>query len=99
MTHIYTLDSATNSGSRLEIHLLNPGETFQRFGGSSHGLTVRGRKASTVTRWVDGGSGYTRDIEWNLSEPRVWKWVADLISQGWTLRVINEVKEEEESVG
>jgi hypothetical protein len=63
-----------------EIHLLNPGENFPGFGGSRHGLTVR-KTASLITRTRHTGpDGFTDDIELDIHEPGVWKWLARLIN-------------------
>ena len=97
MAHIYTL-TKEGSGIRAEIHLLNPGENFPLFGGSSKGLTVTGNKASTITRVLHTDSGYTRDMEWNLAEPEVWVWVAELIRDGFTL-IAEQDDKQSESVG
>jgi hypothetical protein len=94
MAHIYTL-TKEGSGIRVEVHLLNPGDNFPLFGGSSKGLTVTGNKASTITRVLYTDSGNTRDIEWDLAAPSVWVWVAELIRDGFTLIAEQDDKQPE----
>lgn len=64
-------------GSTLEVHMLNPGQHFEGFGGSSRGLTV-GKTASIVTRLHDV-SGVT-DTERNLDDGFLWGFIAKCIS-------------------
>lgn len=76
-----TLPSGEEEKTRRRIYLLNPGETFQSFGGSRHGLTVRGG-ASLIISTNQGGSRC--DMEYSLrggeSHPDVWEYI-----QRWVL--------------
>lgn len=70
---------------KLEIFLLNPGETFPRFGGARNGLTVRGKTASLITRRTSPMC-VLQEHEWDLTEPKVWRVVQDLIDEVKNLR-------------
>lgn len=61
----------------VEIHMLNPGDTFPGFGGSSSGLVVR-KTASLVTRTTT--STGTSDVELDIHNPETWQWLARLIN-------------------
>lgn len=61
MTHVLTVTLAAHSDTTVEVHMLNPGEHFERFGGSSRGLTVVGKTASLITRTKSPGG--TEDVE------------------------------------
>ena len=88
MAHIFTLTSPPptspdDSPTRIEVHILNAGEFFPGFGGSSRGLVARGT-ASLVTRSV---SVMTSDTEWHVHDRKAWKWIADLVSiHGYTMK-------------
>ena len=56
--------------SRKQIHLLNAGQHFRRFGGSSHGLLVR-KTASLIVREIDEAYGIT-DTEYDVNDKAVW---------------------------
>lgn len=79
MAHILTLTSTKRDEppARVEFHLLNAGEFFAGFGGSRHGLVVR-KTASLVTRWISPAS--MKDTEWNIGDPRPWKWLDELVN-------------------
>lgn len=77
MAHILTLISPTGK-NRLEVSLINPGETFPQFGGRSSGLTAR-KTGSLITRWTDEASGF-KDTEFHIHDPAAWKWVDELIN-------------------
>lgn len=77
MAHILTLTSPDGK-SRLELSLINPGECFQGFGGSSQGLVAH-LTGSLITRWVSADSGFN-DTEYHIHDPRPWKWVDELIN-------------------
>lgn len=71
-----------------EIHLLNPGDRFEGFGGSKHPLIVgrdfsTGAKltkqtASMVVRECNPMSSH--DTEYDIYDPQVWAWIAALIN-------------------
>lgn len=61
----------------VQIHMLQPGEFFPHFGGRKSGLYA-GTTASLVTRWV-AASGL-KDTEYDIADPRPWKWVEELIN-------------------
>lgn len=73
-------EKGTESYTRVRVYLLNPGETFARFGGSSRGLTAR-KTASLIVSTLQGGS--VRDVEYDLrggtKHPDVWPWIRRLI--------------------
>jgi len=88
MAHILTLTSPPlppHRPTRIEVHILNAGEFFAGFGGSSRGLVVRGT-ASLITREI---SVMTSDTEWHVHDRKVWKWIADLVNtHGWTMEAM-----------
>jgi len=92
MTHCITyinLDEKT----KVEVHMLNVGQGMTPFGGSSSGLLVR-KTASLVTRRKD--SWGTKDVEWDIHDPSVWNWIADLTTKhGFT--AVPAVKVEEDT--
>ena len=77
MAHILTLISPTGK-NRLEVSLINPGETFPLFGGRSSGLLAH-KTGSLITRWIDETGGF-KDTEFHIHDPRPWKWVDELIN-------------------
>ena len=92
MAHILTLISPTGK-TRLEVSLLNPGECFPRFGGSSQGLVAH-KTGSLITRWVDEASGY-KDTEYDIHDPRPWKWVDELINwHGFKVNAAQSVEDQ-----
>src|SRR5579863_1624326 len=62
------------SGTRIEIYALDPGEVFQHFGGSRHGLVVR-KTSSLITRTVQHGCS---DVERSVGSNDFWRWMARL---------------------
>jgi hypothetical protein len=54
---------------RVRIYLLNPGDCFQGFGGSSSGLVVR-KTASLIVRDVDNWG--CEDTEYDINKADVW---------------------------
>lgn len=52
-----------------EIYLLNPGNCFAGFGGSSAGLLVR-KTASLIVRNTAGGM--CNDTEYSVNDKRIW---------------------------
>lgn len=82
MAHILTFTAPTSLDpdlppARCEVHLLNVGECFERFGGSSASLVVR-KTASLITRWVSPFDW--KDTEWDIHDPRPWKWFDELVN-------------------
>lgn len=63
-------------GSSTEIHMLNPGEHFANFGGSSRGVTA-GKTASIITRTKNVGIS---DFELDIYAPNFWEWISRLIN-------------------
>lgn len=63
-----------------EIHMLNPHEHMEGFGGSKSGLVV-GTTASLVLRQRQKSVGSVTDTEYDIYDPRVWraigKWIND----------------------
>jgi hypothetical protein len=57
------------AGSRKAVYLLNPGDHFQRFGGSSCGLVVRKTASLIVSEWQ---GGCRHDTEYDINKPDVW---------------------------
>ena len=62
----------------VEVYLLNVGETFERFGGSSRGLTVI-KTASLITRTES--AMHTSDKEWDLADAEAWAWIRRLMTE------------------
>src|SRR5262245_57715897 len=56
-------------GERKRVYLLNPGDHFQYFGGSSRGLVVR-KTASLIVSEKQGGC--RSDTEYDINKPDVW---------------------------
>jgi len=72
-------DKGTASYTRVRVYLLNPGETFARFGGSKHGQTAR-KTASLIVSTLQCGT--LRDVEYDLRgmpEGDTWGWIRRLI--------------------
>lgn len=80
-------------GVTVEVYLLNVGETFEGFGGSSRGLCVR-KTASLITR-VKRAMG-TDDVEWDLASEKAWAWINSLPMQ-YGFRHAKQITEEESS--
>ena len=57
-------------GERRRVYLLNPGDHFERFGGSSRGLVVR-KTASLIVSETQGGC--RSDMEFNLADKEAWE--------------------------
>lgn len=90
MAHCITYISADGK-DKIEVHMLNVGEGMTPFGGSSSGLLVR-KTASLVTRHRH--SWGIKDVEWDIHDPSVWNWIADLTTKhGFT--AVPAVKVEE----
>jgi hypothetical protein len=68
----------TESHTRINVYLLNVGEHFERFGGSSRGLTVT-KKASLIVRTVSCGSSSDREYDLHgkgrLRNMDTWAWL------------------------
>lgn len=60
--------------NRSEVHILNPGDCFDGFGGSSRGLVVR-KTASLIVREV-GPSFGLNDTEYNVNDKKAWARIA-----------------------
>lgn len=73
--HILTVKF--RDGGEMEIHTLNPGESFPRFGGSSRALVAK-KTASIVTRTKTGGT--VSDIERDIHDTNFWTWIAERIN-------------------
>lgn len=79
MNEKYEIFRVTKDGTTVIVHALNPGETFERFGGSRHGLTVRKTASlvvSTKTPWD------YKDVEYDLRDQDTWNWLIRLINHG-----------------
>lgn len=61
-------------GSSVEVHVLMPGEMFPRFGGN-HTLVVQ-KTPSIIIR--DQTSWGTRDTEYYVNDPDVWRYIRKL---------------------
>jgi hypothetical protein len=64
------------SECEIEIHMLNPGQSFEGFGGSRHALVPK-KTASIVTRTRQHG---VSDREMDIYDPNFWKWIGRLIN-------------------
>lgn len=74
----------------VEIHTLNPGDRFPRFGGSKHDL-VAGKTASIVQRSIGVG---TTDLEIDIYNAEFWMWIAKLINGNISSKVVASVPDE-----
>ena len=63
-------------GVQIEIFLLNVGQCFERFGGRSHGRTVK-KTASMIIRSKDPETGIM-DREVEIDDPSTWGWIRAL---------------------
>lgn len=63
--------------SRTDFFILYPGDNFERFGGSSRGLTVQ-KTPSLITRY--SSLGHVQDVEYNLENADVWSLIGTLIN-------------------
>ena len=72
--------------TRWHIHMLNPGEIFPRFGGSSAGLLVR----KTASMIVQRRSPFDcTDTEYSIYDPKIWEWMTKGIAMG-KLAIVEE---------
>lgn len=60
-----------------EVYLLNPGESFEGFGGSRHALPIK-KTASLIIRSMHGGC--INDNEHDITNGGSWAWIARLIN-------------------
>lgn len=74
MTHVLTVKLP--DGGEIEVHMLNPGQSFPGFGGSSRPL-IASKTASLITRTKTVGMS---DYEQDIFAPTFWKWIADRIN-------------------
>lgn len=76
--HVLTLTAPDSDHdlSSLQVHTLRPGEFFPFFGGRKSGYYCDDAPA-IITRWVHQG---IHDTAYNIDDPRVWKWVDELIN-------------------
>lgn len=75
MAKVITIKTAHNTET--EIHMLNPKEVMEGFGGSRHGLVV-GKTASLVTRTNTASS--CDDVERNITDECVWEFICKCIN-------------------
>jgi len=73
------LEFATKSGTLYEIHMLNPGQSFPGFGGSSCALPIT-KTASCIVR--ERSVWGWRDTEYDIDDETLWKWIASVINLG-----------------
>lgn len=59
------------------VYMLNPGESFEGFGGSRHALPIR-KTASLIIRSTQGGC--IVDNEHDITDGTAWAWLARLIN-------------------
>lgn len=67
----------TCGGETVEIHMLNPGQLFDKFGGSRSGLVV-GKTASLITRRISAMGIVDRELD--IYDADIWEWLARLIN-------------------
>lgn len=67
--HYKVADFETDN-ERVQVYILKPGDTFERFGGSRHGLTVSTTPSLIVSITSAGGK---RDLEYNLHAVDIWR--------------------------
>lgn len=77
--HIMTIVHSERQKS--ELFLLKPGDLFEEFGGSRHGLLVRKTPSVVVSRVLEHSRD---DSEYDASDPKVWQWVNERIQAGDT---------------
>jgi len=66
---------------KVQVYILNPGDVFEGFGGSRHGLAVR-KTASLIIRTTAVWG--QRDVEYNVNDKEAWK----AIQEGHSLAAI-----------
>ena len=69
-----------SENTTFEIYLLNPGSTFQGFGGSKQGLTVR-KTASLIIRRYCHESGSMEDSEYDIDDHGIWSSITKIINK------------------
>lgn len=67
--------------AHVEVYILNPGDYFEGFGGSRHGLVVR-KTASLIIRTKHQDWGF-RDVEYNVNDKEAWKAIAKGINRSY----------------
>lgn len=70
--------AASASGVTIEVYILNPGDWFEGFGGSRHGLVVQ-VTASLIIRTKHEAWGF-KDVEYNVNDKQAWKSIAEGIN-------------------
>lgn len=81
---VLTIKSNETGKVVTEVYMLNPGESFEGFGGSRHALPIK-KTASLITRSMQGGC--ISDTEYDITNPSTWAWLARLINEGSTLNI------------
>jgi hypothetical protein len=80
---VLTLTSKETGKVVAEVYMLNPGESFEGFGGSRHALPIK-KTASLIVRSIQHGIS---DTEYDITDGSTWAWLARLINEGPTLGV------------
>lgn len=62
--------------TKYEIHILQPGEVFPRFGGSRHGLLVKKTPSLIVRETATHG---LKDTEYDVNNEGIWRWIGKLM--------------------
>lgn len=65
--------------TRTRVYILNPGDWFQGFGGSRHGLKVR-KTASLIVR--SEGIGGLIDTEHEVNDQQIWSRLLQMVRAG-----------------
>lgn len=76
---VLTIKSNETGKTVTEVYLLNPGESFEGFGGSRHALPIK-KTASLIIRSTQGGC--VSDFEHDVTDGTTWAWLARLINEG-----------------
>lgn len=69
MNEKFLIADFTIGDARKQVYMLNPGDHFAGFGGSSSGLSVR-KTASLIVR--ETSQGVTADTEYDINKRDVW---------------------------
>lgn len=72
-----------NSKARTDVYVLNPGQRFDRFGGSSTGLVVEKTASLIVSRTDEAGGRY--DAEYAVNDAKAmnfWSYLTERVDKG-----------------
>ena len=72
----YKIFEFETSHERVSVYVLKPGQNFERFGGSRHGLTVVKTPSLIIRTHSLRGHG-TQDVEHDVHNINVWRTTLD----------------------